>query len=364
MVSPGTRCGSAAASARRRHSPSSSLRSCARDDILAAVEAIVDVFVTHGAFDEPAKGRLKFLVADLGGELLHALWAAAYASARRRPRPALPPVDVLDDADHEAVLALCPPGGWGVGVRPQRTAGLASVTIDVLLGDIGADDVALICELADRHADGFLTLTRDQNITLRNVALGDVDAIRRRLAGRALDVLGEGASAHIRACTGSAVCALGITDAPGAGHGLADRPSLRRNPQLRVFVSGCPNSCAQHQIADIGLAGSKVRVGGRTVDGYQVYVGCDLDRHRIGEVIGRVAAGDLGDAVDAVVGSWEALRHGAETLGVTARRVGIGAFAEQIGAALDRSWAVGPESPAVDDQTRSIDVVLRPSRAA
>ncbi len=131
-----------------------------RDDILAAVEAIVDVFVTHGAFDEPAKGRLKFLVADLGGERLHALWAAAYASARRRPRPALPPVDVLDDADHEAVLALCPPGGWGVGVRPQRTPGLASVTIDVLLGDIGADDVALICELADRHADGFLTLTR------------------------------------------------------------------------------------------------------------------------------------------------------------------------------------------------------------
>jgi ferredoxin-nitrite reductase len=209
----------------------------------------------------------------------------------------------------------------------------------------------------------MLTLTRDQNITLHNVALGDVSTVRQGLAGGGLHVLGEGGTADIRACTGSAVCALGITDAPGAGHGLAGRPSLLRNSALRVFVSGCPNSCAQHQIADIGLAGSKVRVDGHTVDGYQVFLGADLERLLIGEVVGRVAAGDVGDAIDAVVGTWEALRHGADTLGVTVRRVGLGAFAKQIGAALDRRWAAGPE-PAAGDPVAAVTVAAPTSRAA
>ena len=336
----------------------------ARDDVLAAVEAIIDVFVAHGAFDDPTKGRLKFLVARLGEEQLRALWGEALESARHRPRATMSPIEVLSEDERQAVLALSPPGGWSVGVRPQRTPGLASLTVDVVLGDVGAADMGLICDLADRHAGGMLTLTRDQNITLHNVALGDVSTVRQGLAGGGLHVLGEGGTADIRACTGSAVCALGITDAPGAGHGLAGRPSLLRNSALRVFVSGCPNSCAQHQIADIGLAGSKVRVAGRTVDGYQVFLGSELDQQRIGEVVGRVAATDLGDAIDAIVGSWEALRHGRESLGSTVRRVGLDSFAAQIGGALERRWASGPEPSLVDPPTTIVDVVSRPSRAA
>ena len=178
-------------------------------------------------------------------------------------------------------------------MRPQRTAGLASVTIELPLGDTCSAELELFCDLADRCADGFLTLTRDQNITLRNVPLAGVPTIRPPLADRGVFLLGEGA-AQIRACTGSAVCALGITDSPAAGRRLSILPSLRRNPTLAVYASGCPNSCAQHQIADIGLAGSKVRVDGQTVDGYQVFLGADLDAHLLGEVVGRVGETHLG----------------------------------------------------------------------
>ena len=86
------------------------------------------------------------------------------------------------------------------------------------------------------------------------------------------------------------MCALGITESPVAARNLAGNAALSRNSSLRVFVSGCPNSCAQHQMGDIGLAGSKVRVDGRTTDGYQVYLGADLAEHEIGEVVGRVGA--------------------------------------------------------------------------
>ncbi|HKH03628.1 MAG TPA: nitrite/sulfite reductase [Acidimicrobiales bacterium] len=323
-----------------------------REHVLAAVEALVDVFVDHGSTEEPAKGRMKFVLERLGADAFRAAWQEAFAAALARAhddgaRPVLP-VDVLGEADRRAILARVPPGGWSVGVRPQRTPGLASVTIDLPLGDTCSSELDLCCDLADRHADGHLTFTRDQNITFRNVPLAAVAEIRAALAVRGVSLLGEGRTAQIRACTGSSVCALGITDAPGAGHGLAANDALRRNSSLRAHVSGCLNSCAQHQAGDIGLAGSKVRVGGRTTDGYQVYLGSDLTEHEVGVVVGRVATADLDAAVTAIVGTWEALRHPGEALGRTVRRFGTEAFADQIAAALADRWASGPE-PATSD---------------
>jgi sulfite reductase beta subunit-like hemoprotein len=319
-----------------------------RTEVVAAVEALVDVFVAYGRFDEPAKGRMKFVVADLGPDGFRAAWQAAHDAARARPvpRPDPAPVDVLPEPDRREILRHVPPGGWSAGVRPQRTPGLASVTIDLPLGDTCASELVLCCDLADRHADGHLAFTRDQNIAFRNVGLAGVAAIRAALAERGVSLLGEGRTAQIRACTGASVCALGITDSPGAGKGLAANAALRRNSALRVFVSGCPNSCAQHQIGDIGLAGSKVRVDGRTTDGYQVYLGADLDEPAIGVVVGRVAEADLDAAVTAVVGTWEALRHPGEPLGRTVRRFTPEAFSLQIEAALPERWAPGPEPAA------------------
>ncbi len=325
----------------------------ARTDVLAAVEAVVDVFVDHGAFDEPSKGRLKFVVDRLGPDRFRATWQGAFEAATARPHPAVAPVALVDEVDKAGILAESPPGGWRAGVRPQRRPGQASVTIDIPLGDISSAEMDLFCDLADRHGDGFLTFTRDQNVTLRNVPLSAVGAIRATLGERGLFLLGEGRHAQVRACTGSAVCALGITDSPGAGRDLSIRGSLHRNPALRVFASGCPNSCAQHQIADIGLSGAKVRVSGRTVDGYQVFLGADLDDHHLGEVVGRVGAEDLGLAVDAIVGTWEALRHHGEILGRTARRIGLDAFANQVTAALQDRWAPGDEPTAADELASS-----------
>ena len=322
-----------------------------RADVLAAVEALVDVFVAHGHFDEPAKGRMKFVVADLGPDGFRAAWHEAFDAARGRPHPPLPDIEVLADADRVEILRHVPPGGWSAGVRPQRTPGLASVTIDLPLGDTCSSEIDLCCDLADRYADGHLTFTRDQNIAFRNVPLAGVAPIRAALAERGVHLLGEGQTAQIRACTGASVCALGITESPVAGRRLAGNAALRRNSSLRVFVSGCPNSCAQHQIGDIGLAGSKVRVNGRTTDGYQVYLGADLDGHEIGEVVGRVADDDLDAAVTAIVGTWEALRHPGESLGRTVRRFTAEAFSQQITAALAERWAAGPEPALVSEST-------------
>jgi sulfite reductase beta subunit-like hemoprotein len=261
------------------------------------------------------------------------------------------------------VLSAVPSGGWSVGVRPERHVGFASVIVHVAMGDLGGADLDLIANVADSHSDGAVTINRDQNVLLRNVAVSDVDAVQKGLLRRGLRILGQDDSGAVRACTGSAVCALGITTAPEAGVGLLDSRALARNSSLRVHISGCPNSCAQHQVADIGLAGSKVRVGGRTRDGYQVFLGADLNARRLAEVVGRVAESDVGAATDAIVGIWESSRRPGETLGQTVHRLGADAFAGHLEATMAERWASGPELP--DDAGRPGDEDFRvPAMAA
>jgi nitrite reductase/ring-hydroxylating ferredoxin subunit len=225
------------------------------------------------------------------------------------------------------------------------------LVIDIPMGDCCGADFELLSDIADRYGDGVLQLDRDQDVRLRDIPVEKVAAVRETLAGRGLFFLGESHVAAVRACTGSAVCDLGITRAPDAGASLLESAALGRNSSLRVHVSGCPNSCAQHQIGDIGLAGAKVRVGGRTRDGYQVYLGADLASHRTGEVVGRVAVEQVRGAVEAIVNTWEALRHGPESLSHTVTRVGPEAFAAYIEAVVGEDWASGPEPdvPAIDE---------------
>ncbi len=329
----------------------------ARADVLAACEALIEVFVAHGDLDKPSNGRLKFVVKALGPDGFRAAWTEAYEAARLRPHPAPVPVPLLDDETQAAILRHRPAGGWSAGVRPQRTPGLASVTIEIPLGDTNQSELDLIADLADLHGDGSIMLGRDQDVVLRNVSVADVDPIRRAIAVRGLSLAGAGPTAAVRACTGASVCAIGIADAPGAGRLLLAAAGLRRNSSLRVHVSGCPNSCAQHQAGDIGLAGSKVRIAGATRLGYHLYLGADLPTGRIAEVVGRVAADDVPFTVDAVIGVWEATRRAGETLSSTVHRIGTDAFAAHLEAVMDERWATGAEPDLLS--TAAVDAPLR-----
>ena len=315
-------------------------------DVLPAAEAIFDVFIAEGDFEHPAKGRLKVAVERMGEEAFRAAWEAAFEQARKRqgpdaPRP--PDTEVMTEGGWREILSVVPPGGWSIGVRPQREPGRVLVTVEAPLGDLRTSDFELLSDLADRFSDGALNLSRDQNVVLRNVDVDGVVEIRERLMERGLFLLGEAHRAQIRACTGSAVCALGVTTAPDAGASLLESASLGRNSALRVHVSGCPNSCAQHQIGDIGLSGAKVKLGGKVRHGYQVFLGADLGAGCFADVVGRVAEEDVPAAVDAIVGTWEALRQHGETLGRTVNRIGRDAFGAHIGALMDERWAAGPE---------------------
>jgi sulfite reductase beta subunit-like hemoprotein len=324
--------------------------------VLPAAEALIELFIEHGDFEHPAKGRLKFVLERLGEDTFRAEWERRFVEACARPHPVPVPVDAPSEVDRAAVLGLAPTSGWRAGVRPQRVAGLALVTVDVPMGDLDGATMVALADFAERYGDGTIRVTRDQDVVLRDVPVDGVEDLRAELALHDLTILGENHTARVRACTGAAVCALGIGNAPGAGEALvANSRALRRHPMMRVHVSGCPNSCAQHQAGDIGLAGAKVRVDGATEPGYHVFVGADLDADEVGEVVGRVAERDVVAAVDAIVDAWEALRHDGETIGRTARRVGLDAIAAHVAATLQRRWANGPELDPCAPDTNAFD---------
>lgn len=314
-----------------------------RADVLPAVHALFEMFVRYGSFDQPGKGRIKYLLKTLGEQDFVDLFNAGLAEARQRDWPAPAPLSTPLSASLGSILACAPEGGWGTGIRPQRVPGYALVTVNTPLGDLNSDDLRALCDLADEHADGHLHLTKNQNVMFRHVHLGAIGALKARLAEARLSLEGADNAQDVRACTGGPVCSLALTPAQSAAASLLDHPALLRNSSLRVSVSGCPNACAQHQISDIGFSGSKVTIAGSGVLGYQVWLGGDLGKGLIGQVVGRVAAGDIHAITGAIVGTWEAMRERGETLTDTVRRMGFGTFGTQIAAVFKGQWEPGPE---------------------
>ncbi len=314
-----------------------------RTAVLAAADALIEVFTTYGNLDKPNKARMKFMIASLGQDRFLALFEAAYARARQREYPPPAPLSTPLSSSLAEILAYAPEGGWGSGVRPQRFPGRAMVTVNVPLGDLDVEDVRALADLADAFADERLYLTKNQNAMLRHVPLEAVPVIRARLEALGLGLEGADQSVDVRVCTGGPVCVLAITPAQAVAAQLLRNPVLVRNSGVRVHISGCPNNCAQHQIADIGFSGGKVTIGGLSRLGYQVWLGGDLRADLFGRVVGRITEVDVPSITEAIVGVWEALRDRGETLSETANRVGVEGFKTQIGTVFTGLWEPGPE---------------------
>ncbi|MQA88043.1 MAG: hypothetical protein GEV03_26340 [Streptosporangiales bacterium] len=114
-----------------------------RADVLPAVHALFDVFVTHGNLDQPNKARMKFLVRRLGVEPFLELFRDAYAQAPTRTWPPPAPVSTPLTSSITEILAHVPEGGWGSGVRPQRIPGRAMVTVNVPLVSCAGDPLKI-----------------------------------------------------------------------------------------------------------------------------------------------------------------------------------------------------------------------------
>jgi sulfite reductase (ferredoxin) len=163
-----------------------------------------------------------------------------------------------------------------VGVQRQRQADLYYVGAAVLRGRLTGDQLAAAAELAQRYGSGELRTTVMQNLLFVNVPRRNVDALVAELSAIDLRVEGSHFWRGAVACTGTEFCKLAITETKGFTRWLVEEMEARLpefDQQLRLNVTGCPNSCGQHWIADVGIEGKKIKHNGALVDAYYFCVG-------------------------------------------------------------------------------------------
>ena len=189
------------------------------------------------------------------------------------------------------------------GVLPQKQSGLYSVGASVLRGRITPKQLRAVAELADQYAGGHVRTTAQQNLIIVNVPEKNVAPLSNALTLNGLPVRTSAFALGTVACTGSEFCKLALTETKQFGRWLSEELDDRLpgfDEQIKLHITGCPNSCGQHWIADIGIEGKKIKSDGKMVDAYYFCVGGSVGAlASIARPVGyRCAATDVPDAIE------------------------------------------------------------------
>ena len=206
-----------------------------------------------------------------------------------------------------------------LGIHAQKQDGLCFVGAAVLRGRVSWEQMNAAAELSERFASGDLRTTAMQNLVLVNVPDQNADALAKELDAIGFPVQ---ASPFVRgtiACSGTEFCKLAITETKSFSRWLTEELDDRLpgfDQDLKLHVTGCPNSCGQHWIADIGLEGKKIKVNGSFTDAYYFCVGGGVGAFQtIARPVGyRCAARDVPDAIERLLRQYRTTRELGENL--------------------------------------------------
>ncbi len=256
------------------------------DEVLSALEAVTELYCLHGERKNPAKARLKFLIENWGLEKFRAEFEKILHELKAKQAP-LPPElaepQLLPETTYIERILL------GEGIYPQRQEGFYRVEFWVPLGEMSAGQLKAIAGLSRTLADGRAYHTLRQNFEFHGVKKENLEGLLRAMEEIGFRPENSDSILNVVACPGTSFCSLAVTSSQGAANVLMKEfggLALEKDPALRslkINISGCPNSCAKHQVADIGFSGGMTEIGGIRRFGYQLYVG--------GKFNGEVAAG-------------------------------------------------------------------------
>ncbi|HEX3436203.1 MAG TPA: nitrite/sulfite reductase [Pseudacidobacterium sp.] len=196
-----------------------------------------------------------------------------------------------------------------VGIHSQRQPGLSYVGASVLRGRLSGDQLAAAADLAERYGSGELRATVMQNLLFINVPTENAGELTQELGRIGLPVEGSTFWRGGIACTGTEFCKLAITETKGFLRWLVEEMEERVpefTEQLKLHVTGCPNGCGQHWVADIGLEGKKTKHEGKMVDAYYFCVGGAVGKHAaVARPVGyRVPATEVPAALERLLRSY------------------------------------------------------------
>ena len=227
-------------------------------------------------------------------------------------------------------------GRWlDTNVQPQKQGGYHTVTAKLPLGDIDADQFHKLADLTRKYGAGRARLTHQQNLAVRWVPENALYEVWQQLKEIGFGDAGALEITDVVSCPGTDSCKLGITSSMGLGRAVSEAVSVidqENDPLIRkmhIKMSGCPNGCGQHHVADIGFHGAAAKGPSGQVPAYEMFLGGGFEEGdtRIGlRVKTKVPAKRMPDALRKVLDFYKAERNDEEIFRDFAARVGPESF--------------------------------------
>ncbi len=322
------------------------------DDLIPSIEAVIKVFDNLGNRKNRSKARMKFVIEKLGFEEFKRRWEAAYEEMFGA-KPAHQPMKLLPHADPAPLIMPAKNGGNGNGGHPdgaqaspfatwrrtnvvkQRQDGFSAAVLRLPTGDITAEQMLVVADLAERYSNGNVRTTIGQNLIIRWVADEQLEAFHEELDAHGLSQPGANKTEDIVACPGTDTCGLGITSSKGVARALAEVFPPGQVPEdlkgTTIHISGCHNSCAQHHISTIGLHGVGKRVGDHIAPVYELHLGGRVNgTAEVGHMTIKLPAKNVPAAVSHLLDVYRRDRQEGESLHTFVKRVGKNALKEEL----------------------------------
>ncbi|WP_281868147.1 nitrite/sulfite reductase [Brevibacillus parabrevis] len=292
------------------------------EEVVKVAAGVTTLFRDFGYRQKRTHARLKFLVADWGPE--------------KFKEELVQLVGELEAGGEDLTKGWN--GGYFYGLHEQCQPGLYYAGLSVPVGRMNAEELIELARLADEYGDGTIGACNTQNILIRNIAKEKVAAFRQEpLIVNRFKLKPNTFVGYAVSCTGIEYCNLAIVETKERMRGLAqyldDAVSL--DTPLRIHMIGCPNSCGQRQIADIGLQGALVKTPAGMVEAFDVHVGGTLEEPQFNRKLNaRVTVDRLGAFLAQLIALYKEDRLEGEEYWRYVERVGLARIQEQVDSIL------------------------------
>jgi sulfite reductase beta subunit-like hemoprotein len=215
-------------------------------------------------------------------------------------------------------------------VAAQKQEGFVTVEVRIVRGDLTPEQFRGLGQIMREYSGGYARTTVQQNFVLRWVREESVYDVWRALSELGLGDPGSREISDVVSCPGTDSCKLGITSSMGLNAAVQERVEAMNitdplTRQIHIKMSGCPNGCSQHHVADIGFYGASIKVGEHTIPAYIPHVGGVYEGGEVkfgARLKQRLPAKRVPEAIERWIRHYEANRNEGEEWGAFVERVG------------------------------------------
>jgi len=326
--------------------------------LLSFLDAILRVYNREGRRDNKFKARIKILVKETGVDAFRAKVEKEWELLRDGP------LTLTDEEVHRCKAFFTDPdyrqfsndsetlrsqlnkdvlfANWhDQNTAKHKKPGYSIVTVCLKKtgfapGDVSAEQMRFIADLADKYSFGELRVTHNQNVVLADVEQDRLHELWQDLKVQHLEADNLGLMADMICCPGGDFCALANAKSIPIAEAIQRRfthEELREIGALTLNISGCMNACGHHHVGNIGILG----VDKKGEEFYQVSLGGRADNEAaIGKIIGPAfAQDDIPDVIDKIVSVYKKHRNDKEAFVDTYYRIGLDPFKEAVYAKND-----------------------------